>query len=127
MIGRAELEAMKPTAFFINTSRGGTYDEDALAQALREQRIAGAGIDVFLREPPPKDHPLLQFDNVIATPHIAGMTHESTRKMATYAAEQWLDIFDGKRPPRLVNPEAWPLYCERFERIMGARPRDDAA
>ena len=65
MIGYEQFCRMKPTAFFVNTSRGGTYSEADLARALAERKIAGAGIDVFLEEPPPTDHPLMAFDNVI--------------------------------------------------------------
>jgi len=122
MFGRAEFEAMKPTAYFINTARGGIHDEEALLAALVEHRIAGAGIDVFLREPPPTDHQLLLHDSVVSSPHIAGLTYESLHNMARFAAEQWLTIFSGDVPPRLVNPEAWPMYCERFECILGFRP-----
>src|SRR5690349_6305530 len=122
MIEYDQFCLMKPTGFFINTSRGGTYDEGGLARALREQKIAGAGIDVFLEEPPTTDHPLMAFDNVILTPHNAGSTRESHANVALYASEQWLDIFDGKVPPRLVNKGAWPKYSERFERILGFKP-----
>lgn len=127
MFGAAEFAAMKPTAYFVNTARGGTYDEAALLEALDAGRIAGAGLDVFLREPPPKNHPLLLHAAVIATPHSAGMTNESMRDMARFAAEQWMDIFDGKRPPRLQNPQAWPRYCERFERLFGIAPQGSPA
>lgn len=127
MFGAAEFAAMKPGAYFINTARGGTYDEAALLAALEAGRIAGAGVDVFLQEPPPPDHPLLQHPAVIATPHIAGATQEAMREMARYAALQWLDICDGRRPPRLQNPQAWPRYCERFERLFGVRPREARA
>ena len=96
MIGYDELSLMKPTAFFINTSRGGTYKEVDLARALGERKIAGAGIDVFLEEPPATDHPLMAFDNVILTPHNAGSTREAHDNVAIYASEQWIDIFDGK-------------------------------
>lgn len=122
MFGAEAFGAMKPTAYFVTTARGGIHDEAALAEALANGTIAGAGVDVFLVEPPSPDHPLLQFDNVVASPHIAGITEEALRNMATAAAEQWLDILGGRRPPRLVNPEAWPLYAERFERILGKRP-----
>ena len=115
MIGYDELCLMKPTAFFINTSRGGTYKESDLARALGERKIAGAGIDVFLEEPPPTDHPLMAFDNVILTPHNAGSTRESHANIAIYASDQWIDIFDGKVPPRLINRAAWPKYSERFQ------------
>ena len=75
-------------------------------------------------EPPPHDHPLLKFDNVLVSPHTAGATEESRENMARFAAEQVLEILDGKRPPRLVNPEVWPAYRERFARIMGFAPPD---
>jgi D-3-phosphoglycerate dehydrogenase len=123
MFGRDQFVLMKPMAFFITTARGGIVKEDELAEALSSQQIAGAALDVFLKEPPPPDHPLLAFDNVIATPHIAGMTHEAMHTMAAYAAEQWITIFRGMVPPRLVNPEAWPLYAERFEKFLGFRPQ----
>lgn len=110
---------MKPTAFFITTARGGIHNEAALAKALAEKRIAGAGLDVWDVEPPQPDDPLLQFENVVASPHTAGVTHESRRRMATFAAEQALQILDGERPPRLINPEVWPTYARRFETIMG--------
>jgi D-3-phosphoglycerate dehydrogenase len=122
MFGRAEFQRMKPTAYFVNTSRGGTYQEDALAEALAQGRIAGAGLDVFLKEPPPTDHPLLAFDNVVVSPHNAGITHEALANMAAATAEQWIDIFEGRLPPRLVNPEAWPKYSERFAATLGLRP-----
>lgn len=113
---------MRPTAYFVNTARGGIHDEPALEAALVAGRIAGAGIDVFLKEPPPPDHPLLRLANVIATPHIAGITEESLRNMSEAAAEQWIALFEGRVPPRLINPEAWPRYAERFEALIGFRP-----
>jgi D-3-phosphoglycerate dehydrogenase len=113
---------MKPTAYFVNTARGGIHDEDDLAAVLREGRIAGAGLDVFLKEPPDLDHPLLQLDNVIVTPHNAGMTIESVHEMVTATAHQWIGLFDGRVPPRLVNPEAYPRYAERFAEILGFQP-----
>jgi D-3-phosphoglycerate dehydrogenase len=122
MIGRAELALMKPTAFFISTARGGIHREDELAEALRAGKIAGAGLDVFLEEPPRPDHPLLAFDTVIASPHTAGVTQEALYDMALATAEQWITIFAGSVPPRLVNPAAWPRYAERFERLLGFAP-----
>src|ERR1700728_1123585 len=70
----------------------------------------------------PHDHPLLQFDNVLASPHTAGVTKEARENMAKIAAEQMLDALDGKRPPRLINPEVWPAYVKRFERTFGFTP-----
>ena len=121
-VGYEQLAWMKPTAYLINTSRGGTYVEADLARILSEKRIAGAGIDVFLDEPPPLDHPLMAFDNVILTPHNAGATIESQENVAIFAADQWIEIFDGKVPSRIVNKEAWPKYAARFERILGFKP-----
>jgi glyoxylate reductase len=71
-IGERELSLMKPTAYLVNVSRGGVIDEPALAAALRDHRLAGAGLDVFVQEPIPFDHPFLTLDNVTLTPHIAG-------------------------------------------------------
>jgi len=122
LFGAAQFAAMKPTAYFVNTARGGIHDEPALAEAVRAGRIGGAGLDVFLQEPPDLDHPLLRLDNVIVTPHNAGMTAESMLEMVTATAHQWIDVFDGKVPPRLVNPEAWPKYADRFQEILGFRP-----
>jgi phosphoglycerate dehydrogenase-like enzyme len=72
MIGARELRAMKPTAYFVNVGRGASVDENALAQALKERRIAGAAVDVFAQEPPPSGHPLYAVDNVIVSPHVSG-------------------------------------------------------
>jgi D-3-phosphoglycerate dehydrogenase len=122
MLGAAQFAAMKPTAYFINTARGGIHDEAALEAALRDGCIAGAGLDVFLKEPPDPAHPLLNMDNVIASPHIAGMTAETMVEMCEATTLQWLTIFDGGVPPRLVNPEAWPRYADRFTALIGFRP-----
>lgn len=124
MVGRAEFAQMQRHAYFVNTARGGIHDEAALAEALTAGEIAGAGLDVFLVEPPPLDHPLFAFDNVITSPHIAGMTIESMNEMVRETAKQWITIFDGGVPPRLVNPEVWPRYAERFVAVLGFRPAD---
>jgi len=122
MIGAREFALMQKHAFFITTARGHIHDEKALEEALRTKAIAGAGIDVWAKEPPAKDHPLLQFDNVIASPHTAGVTHEARANMGRFAAEQLVLALDGKRPPRMVNPDVWPAYVKRFERAFGFRP-----
>jgi D-3-phosphoglycerate dehydrogenase len=122
MIGAREYALMQPHAYFITTARGFIHDEAALADALRNKRIAGAGLDVWAKEPPPPDHPLLQFDNVLASPHTAGVTREARINMGRIAAEQLLEALDGKRPPRIINPEVWPRYVTRFERTFGFTP-----
>ncbi len=119
MIGAGEFALMQPHAYFITTARGGIHDEAALAAVLERRGIAGAGLDVWDPEPPAPDHPLLRLDTVIASPHTAGVTHEARATMARIAAEQMLAILDGQRPPRLLNPEVWPEYARRYERIMG--------
>ena len=122
MIGAKQFALMQPHAYFITTARGFIHDEAALAEALRHKLIAGAGLDVWAKEPPPPDHPLLQFDNVLASPHTAGVTKEARANMGKIAAEQMLDALDGKRPPRIINPEVWSVYAGRFERAFGFAP-----
>jgi D-3-phosphoglycerate dehydrogenase / 2-oxoglutarate reductase len=102
MIGAAELDRMKPTAFIVNTSRGGLIDEAALAAAIAGGRLAGAGLDVLDKEPPPADHPLLTLDRVILSPHSASLTEECTERMAISAAENVLAGLDGSLDPSLV-------------------------
>jgi len=123
MIGAREYGLMQPHAYFITTARGSIHDEQALAEALQNKTIAGAGLDVWGKEPPPPDHPLLQFDNVMVSPHTAGVTREARFNMGKIAAEQMLDALDGKRPPRIVNPAVWPSYAKRFERTFGCAPQ----
>src|SRR6476469_471045 len=123
MIGAREFALMQPHAYFITTARGFIHNEAALVEALRNKAIAGAGLDVWAKEPPPPDHPLLQFDNVLASPHTAGVTREARVNMGKIAAEQILAALDGKRPPRIVNPEVWPAYARRFERTFGFAPK----
>jgi D-3-phosphoglycerate dehydrogenase len=93
IIGAEELSLMKPTARVINCARGGLVDERALLDALREKRIAGAALDVFEQEPPPQDHPLLQLEEVIATPHLGASTVEAQEGVALTVAEQMRDYF----------------------------------
>ncbi len=119
MIGEPQFNAMKPDVIFVSTARGGIHNEVALEKALESRKVSAAGLDVFEAEPPAHDHPLLRFDNVIASPHNAGITTDCLNNMGVFAASQWVDIFAGKRPPRLINPDAWPKYAARFEGIMG--------
>ena len=88
MMGAAQFATMQPHAYFITTARGGIHDEAALAAALTAKQIAGAGLDVWEDEPPPSDHPLLAFDNVLVSPHTAGITRQSRHNIAKIAAEQ---------------------------------------
>jgi D-3-phosphoglycerate dehydrogenase len=111
----ARYAAMKQGALFISTARGGIHDEQALADALRSGHLAGAGLDVWQQEPPPLDHPLLALDNVVATFHTAGVSHEGRRNVASIAAEQVVQLLGGARPPRLVNPEVWERFLQRQE------------
>ena len=104
-VGQKELALMKPNALLINTSRGSVVDESALVNALKQKRIGGAGLDVLEQEPPSADHPLLGLDNVILTPHTAALTYDCVIRMATTAAECVLDVFNGKEPPNVANPE----------------------
>ena len=121
MLGAAQFAAMKKGSLFITTARGHIHDEAALEQALRSGHLRGAGLDVWSVEPPAMDHPLLALDNVLATHHTAGVTVDSRRQMATMGATQILELAHGARPQRLVNPEVWPAYAARFERILGFR------
>jgi D-3-phosphoglycerate dehydrogenase len=122
MIGARELAKMQAGSFLVNTARGGIVDEMALARALRSHHLAGAGVDVWQVEPPSLEHPLLAIDNLIATYHTAGVTVDSRLAMAQWNAEQVADSLRGKRPPRLLNPEAWEAYKPRFKRIFGFEP-----
>jgi len=124
LIGAEQFARMKPTAYFITTARGPVHDEAALFEALTSGVIAGAGLDVFHAEPPDPTHPLLTLDNVVASPHTAGITAEATRDLALATAEQWIQIFAGKVPPRLINPGAWPAYADRFAACFGMRPEE---
>jgi len=119
MMNAATFAAMKPGAIFISTARGGVHDETALVQALQSGHLAGAGLDVWEQEPPPLDHPLLAMDNVYATFHVAGVTHEARRNVAAIAAEQILTLLAGQRPPRLINPEVWPTFEQRWAAMLG--------
>ena len=110
---------MKKGAIFITTARGGIHDEAALLRALRSGHLAGAGLDVWDQEPPPLEHPLLALDNVFATFHVAGVTHEGRRNVAAISAEQIAGLLAGERPPRLINPEVWPEFEHRRARILG--------
>jgi glyoxylate/hydroxypyruvate/2-ketogluconate reductase len=105
LMGAREFKLMKKSAIFVNGSRGKTVDEKALIEALRTNEIHGAALDVFQSEPVKADHPLLQFPNVVTTPHIGSSTFETEFKMAKLAVENLLAGLTGKRPRNLINPE----------------------
>lgn len=119
MMDARAFARMKKGSVFVTTARGGIHDEAALLEALQSGHLMGAGLDVWEKEPPPLDHPLLALDTVVATYHTAGVTNEARRNMATFAAEQIVGILKGGRPPRLINPEVWPEYAKRFEALLG--------
>jgi D-3-phosphoglycerate dehydrogenase len=113
---------MKQGVYFIMTARGGICDEAALEKALKSGKVAGAGVDVWAKEPPPLEHPLLKLDNVIATGHLAGGTKEARWNLGAIAAEQLIGLLKGEYPPRILNPAAWPAYSRRFKQILGSEP-----
>ena len=107
-VGAAELALMKPTATLTNVARGGIVDDDALAQALRERRIAAAGLDVFEHEP--EVHPaLLDLPNVVLLPHIGSASEATRRAMVGRAADNLIAALTGGTPPTPINPEVLPL------------------
>jgi glyoxylate reductase len=110
LIGAAELDAMKPTAYLVNTARGPIVDTAALAEALRHGRIAGAALDVTDPEPLPAGHPLLGAPNLLVVPHIGSATHRTRQAMAEMAVDNLLAGLAGEPMPRCANPE---VYAER--------------
>ena len=105
LIDETELSQMKSGAILINASRGGVVNEFALINALENDIIAAAGLDVFSEEPVPADNPLLNLENVILTPHTAALTTECVTRMATEAARCVIDVFAGRNPQNVANPQ----------------------
>lgn len=113
LLDARRLGLMKKTAVLINAARGPIADEAALAEALREHRLGGAVIDVFSQQPLSRDSAILGLDNVLLTPHVAGLTPESFAAMSTGAARQMLQLFANQRPTHLVNPQVWERFIAR--------------
>ncbi len=107
MIGSAALAEMKPTAVLINAGRGELVDEQALASALKEGKIAGAVLDVFWQEPPSLSNPLFSAPNVLLTPHIAGATDDAVERLAIGSARAVADFYLGRKPANIINPQVW--------------------
>lgn len=107
LIGAGQLAQMKATAFLINTSRGAVVDEKALVGALREKRIAGAGLDVYENEPAIEPELLSMTSNTVLLPHIASASLETRTLMAVTAAENVVAVIRGERPPNVINPEIY--------------------
>ncbi|TBD19279.1 NAD(P)-dependent oxidoreductase [Rhizobium ruizarguesonis] len=114
LLNAGRIGRMKPAAVLVNVSRGPVIDDAALIEALRDGRIGGAALDVFATLPLPLDHPYFGFDNVIVTPHLAGLTEESMMRMGTGAASEALRVIKGDLPVNLRNPEVVEHYRRRF-------------
>ena len=113
IIDAAALRAMKETAWLVNCSRGPTVDTDDLTEALRQQQIMGAGLDVSDPEPLPAGHPLYEMENVILTPHSAGASPEGIARAGRFSTEDAIRALRGERPLNLVNPQVWPAFSAR--------------
>jgi D-3-phosphoglycerate dehydrogenase len=103
LLNASTLRLMKPDAFVVNTSRGGLVDQDALAAAIRNGKLAGAGLDVFSPEPPDLSHPLFAEDKVVVTPHAAFVSEESLIELRERVSQQVLDVLQGRSPENIVN------------------------
>lgn len=122
LIGAQELSLMKPTAYLINTARGGIVDEDALFDALQERRIAGAAIDCFVGEPLTSPPRLAQLDNVLLAPHCIAWTDELFRDIGRAACQGMIDLAAGRRPVGVVNPEVFEResFVAKWRRLASA-------
>ena len=108
LIGEKEFKQMKPTAYFINTSRGSVVDEPALIKALQEKWIAGAALDVFEKEPVDSDNPLLKMDNVVVTPHSASYSDVAFKRLRTSVGQEAARVLSGRWPKNVVNKTVKP-------------------
>jgi D-3-phosphoglycerate dehydrogenase len=108
LIGEKELKRMKPTAYLINTARGAVIDEQALVHALQEKLIAGAGLDVFEKEPADSDNPLLKMDNVVVIPHTASYSDVAFKRLRTCVGQEAARVISGRWPKNVVNKTVKP-------------------
>ena len=113
LLDARRIGLMKSSAILINAARGPIADEAALAEALRAHKIGGAVIDVFAQQPLPRDSAFLALDNVLLTPHAAGLTPESFAAMSTGAVKQMLQLFRNEHPTHLVNPDVWERFIAK--------------
>lgn len=117
LIGERELKLMKPGAYLVNTARGAVIQENALAKAMKEGRIAGAALDVFEKEPPGLDNPLLHMEEVIATPHGIGRAPEVVKSIVRAATEDCLRALRGEDPVYVKDPSVLPRWRERIAKL----------
>ena len=119
LIGDKEIARMKPTAFLINTARGGIVNEDALFAALQKQSIGGAALDTFVGEPLTTPPRFSRLDNVLLALHCIGFTHELFRDIGRVACQSMIDLAQGKKPWGVLNPEVFerPAFQEKWKRL----------
>jgi D-3-phosphoglycerate dehydrogenase len=113
LASRARIASMRKNAVLVNVARGPVVDEQAITEALQQRRIRGAALDVFDKQPLAIDHPLMALDNVVLTPHQAGLTVEAVERMSEAAAQETLRLLKGEKPLNLVNPEVWERRANR--------------
>ncbi len=118
MVNETVLNALGPDSFLINCSRGPVVDEAALIAALKENRIAGAGLDVFETEPPAPDSPFFQMGNVVLTPHLASFTEEGRQRMGMMVAEDVLRVLRGEQPLYPANPD---VFQNTYQKVNGSK------
>lgn len=116
LIGEKAIGLLKPTAYLINVARGSIVDEQALIEALRDRRIAGAALDVLENEPPDPNNPLLNMQNVILSPHVAGVAQDASRRMSVWVAEDVVRVLNRELPKHPVNAQI--LRGEGIQRQM---------
>jgi len=117
MINKEWFTKMRKGSYFVTTARGSIHNEEDLYEVINNGHLAGAGLDVWGYEPPASSHKLLKLDNVIASPHTAGVTQDSRNKMSEFVATQLLNLFDGEDPARPVNPEVIDTFRKKFKNL----------